>query len=412
MTSRERMLAAIAGETPDHVPLYCWAFGFTAPAHLRWRRRGREVSHWYTMRLEHIHALPQPWSLEDDFARVRAWLSLGVDDVLDVSVPWAFHREVRVRDWVEPPTSSEPHPRLHRRYETPAGPLDHVVRATGEDPGPGWVVQPDHVALFEDFNIPRGVRHALTAEEDLPRLAYLLGGPDDAQVGGFREQMEQVGRFAREQGVLTQAWTAFGMDGIVWLMGVEGAVLAAVQEPRLFEEAVRLMAEFDRRRTEVALAAGGVDMVVQRGWYSSTDFWSPALFRRYVLPHLRQLVDITHQAGAEFAYVMTTGLEAMADLLGEVGIDLLYFVDPVQDRVDLDTIRARIGGRFALAGGVNSGVTLASGDEQQVRGAVRRALQALGPAGFVLSPVDALFPDTPCESVKSMIDEWRRCQAC
>jgi len=31
--------------------------------------------------------LPQTWTLEDDFKRVLAWLSLGIDDVLDVSVP-------------------------------------------------------------------------------------------------------------------------------------------------------------------------------------------------------------------------------------------------------------------------------------------------------------------------------------
>jgi len=37
------------------------------------------------MRLDHIHTLPQPWDVSQDFKRVEAWLSLGIDDVLDVS---------------------------------------------------------------------------------------------------------------------------------------------------------------------------------------------------------------------------------------------------------------------------------------------------------------------------------------
>lgn len=407
MTSRERMLTAIAGERPDHVPLYSWVFGFLAPEHLRWQQDGRDVPYWYTMRMEHLHTLPQPWDVTQDFRRVERWLELGVDDVLDVSVPWSSDPRVTVSDWVEPPTAAEPCPLLHRHYETPAGPLDHVVRDTGEKPEPGWVVQPGHVALIEDYNIPRGVRHALTDPDDLPKVAYLFQGPTDVQIRALEERMALVRRFADARGVLVQAWPAFGMDGIIWLMGVERAILAAVQEPEFFAEAIGLVAAVDRKRTEAALAVGGVDMVVQRGWYSSTDFWSPALFRRFVLPHLKGLVDLVHQAGVRFGYVMTTGIMEMMDLLAEAGIDLLYYVDPVQGHVDMRQAKAKLAGRFALAGGVNCGVTLTSGSEADVRLAVEEALATLGPAGFILSPVDALFPDTPWANVAAMIDAWR-----
>ncbi|MHB0876059.1 MAG: uroporphyrinogen decarboxylase family protein [Anaerolineae bacterium] len=407
MTSKERMLAAIAGDKPDHVPLYSWTFGFRAPEHLRWQAAGRDVPYWYSMRLEHIHTLPQPWDVEQDFRRVDRWLGLGVDDVIDVSVPWSVDPRVTVQDWVEPPSADEPCPLLHRRYDTPAGVLDHVVRDTGEAAEPGWVVQPEHVALIEDYNIPRAVRHALVGPEDLPKLRYLLQGPTEAQTQALHERMALVRPFAADRGVLVQAWTAFGMDGLIWLMGVERAVLAALQEPEFFADAVTLMADADCKRTEAALAVGGIDMVVQRGWYSSTDFWSPALFRRFVLPHLKRLADTAHQAGARFGYVMTTGLMEMMDALAEAGIDLLYFVDPVQDRVDLRLAKERLAGRFALAGGLNSGVTLTSGSEADVRLAVQEALTTLGPSGFVLSPVDALFPDTPWANVAAMIDAWK-----
>ena len=39
---------------------------------------------------------------------------------------------------------------------------------------------------------------------------------------------------------------------------------------------------------------------------------------------------------------------------------------------------------------------------------LRAAMRTLGPGGgFILAPVDALFPDTPWPSVEAMIAAWR-----
>ena len=67
------------------------------------------------------------------------------------------------------------------------------------------------------------------------------------------------------------------------------------------------------------LDVGGVDLAIQRGWYSSTEFWSPRLFRRFLLPHLQAMAALVHGAGARFAYTMTTGVLPLADLLLEAG---------------------------------------------------------------------------------------------
>jgi len=360
------------------------------------------------MRLEHIHTLPQLWDVEQDFLRVDRWLSMGLDDVLEVSAPWSVHPDVKVRDWKEPPTSSEPYNLLCREYETPAGVLKHVVRETEENQGTGWVIQPEQPELFEDFNIPRGVEYAVSSPADIKKLRYLLCEPTKEQTTAFKERMAKVREFAEKRGVLVQGWSAFGMDGIVWLCGAEGAVIMAMENPSAFLELVDVMCDFDKLRTEMMLSIGGVDMVVQRGWYSSTDFWSPALFRRFVLPHLKELVTMAHQAGALFAYVMTTGLMSLLDELKEANIDVLYFVDPVQDDVDMDVLKQRVDGAFAIAGGVNSGITLGRGTPDEIREAVHSAIQTLAPdGGFILSPVDALFPDTPWGSVQTMIDAWR-----
>ena len=201
------------------------------------------------------------------------------------------------------------------------------------------------------------------------------------------------------------------MDAVAWLCGVERAVLAAMTEPDFFEDLLDVIDGFDRRRTEMMLDVGGVDMVVARGWYSATDFWSPALFRKFLAPRLRRLAELAHQAGAPFAYVMTTGALAMADELLASQIDLLYYVDPVQEKADLAIVKYKFSNRLAVAGGISSAVTLHSGSREEIRQAVQTAVGKLGPTGFILAPVDALFPDTPWSSVEAMIEAWREARA-
>jgi hypothetical protein len=113
--------------------------------------------------------------------------------VLDVSVPWSVDPNVTYRDHLEPVGEMDRLPVLVRDYETPSGPLRHAVRQTGEDPGPGWVVQPDHV----------------------PMIRYLYAPPAGSARRWFDERMEKVKAFADQHGVAVQAWSGFGTDGVV-----------------------------------------------------------------------------------------------------------------------------------------------------------------------------------------------------
>ncbi|MBI3986758.1 MAG: hypothetical protein HY343_07555 [Lentisphaerae bacterium] len=409
MNSRERILAALEGRAADHVPLTTWCFGFPAPPGLEWAVAGRPRPYWYTLRLEHLHTLPHPWTLDDDFRRVLAWRSLGVDDWLDVSVPWSRDAEVVCRDSEEPAGVMDPrYPVMIRDYETPSGALRHAVCRTGEPPGPGWVIQPDHVPLIEDYNIPRGVKHLVAGPEDVPKLKHLYRPPDAAARAWFETRMAKVKAFADREGAPVQAWAGFGMDAVVWFAGTQGAILLALDAPGAFGELMDVITETDVARVELAAATPGVDLICERGWYSSTDFWSPALFDRFVAPHVRTLARAAHARGKKFGYVMTTGVETLGTRLAEAGVDVLYFVDPVQDRCDLARVRETLGGRMTLVGGVNA-LSLATPDRVRIESEVRAALDTLGPTRrFILHPVDAIFPDTPWAGVELLIAAWRK----
>lgn len=406
LTSRERLLAAWSGEPAEYVPLCAWCFGVQPPGHVRWQRDGQDVPYWYSLRMEHIHTLPQPWRIEDDFQRVLAWRSLGVDDVIDVSVPWSVDADVTWDDSIAPAGEMDASPVFIRDYRTPSGDLRHAVRQTGEYPGAGWVIQPDHVPLFEDYNIPRGIKHAVGGPADVPVVRHLYTPPDAAARMWFADRMERVKAFADEQGVPVQAWSGFGMDGVVWLTGVEGAIMLAMDDPLVFGDLVETVFRADLARTELAAATPGVDMVVARGWYSSTDFWSPRLFERFVYPYIEALAEAAHRHGKRFGYTMTTGVQRLGARLADAGVDVLYFVDPVQDALPLETARDLLGNRMTLVGGTNA-LTLASGDAERIRAEVQRAVRVLGPTNrFILQPVDGLFPDTPWGGIEAMVEAW------
>ena len=84
------VIKEIEGKDVDHLPLTTWVLGFEPPEELKWSTNGNKIDYWYTGRQDHYHYFPYPWSVEDDFKRVDAWLNLGIDDILEVSVPNDF----------------------------------------------------------------------------------------------------------------------------------------------------------------------------------------------------------------------------------------------------------------------------------------------------------------------------------
>jgi len=318
-------------------------------------------------------------------------------------VPWSVDPEIT---WQDSHADGPGGRVLTREYRTPSGTLQHVVRRTS-DPGPGWVIQPDYVPLLEDLNIPRAVKHAVTRPSDVPIVGHLYRSPDTSARREFAARMHQVQQFADEHGIAVQAWSAFGMDAVVWMAGPEGAVLMAMDDPHALGALVETVARTDLGRTELAASTPGVDLIVERGWYSSTDFWSPRLFDSLVYPHVRELASLAHSYGKKFAYVMSTGVEQLGPRLVDAGVDVIYFLDPIQDRLSPERARDLFLGRVTLVGGTNA-LTLASGDRGRIRDEVRHSIQALGPTNrFILHPVDALYPDTPWEGIEQLIDAWQ-----
>ena len=157
------------------------------------------------------------------------------------------------------------------------------------------------------------------------------------------------------------------------------------------------------------MLAVGVDLFVRRGWYEGTDFWSPPMYERFVLPALRREVEIAHATGTKFGYISTSGTMGILPMLLDAGVDVIIGVDPLEGvGSDMRAMRALVGDRMALWGGVNAFVTVEMGSDEEIRAAVRAALEELGPVGTILSPVDNIRDesDDALRRVEVFLDEW------
>ncbi|HOB76338.1 MAG TPA: uroporphyrinogen decarboxylase family protein [Phycisphaerae bacterium] len=195
-----------------------------------------------------------------------------------------------------------------------------------------------------------------------------------------------------------------------WLLaGMHPLLETMVDQPSRVEELFARIGDF-----ETALARRYLDLGVEAAWIAddygmnSGLMFSPDMWRRFVRPHLKRLVDLYHQAGALVILHSCGNIAALIDDFLELGIDVL---DPLQPTCnDLERIRAQTAGRICLCGGVESAALL-SGDARRTLAATwQRIEQLAGQGGYIVGPDDEW--EFPPETHAAMLNavEYRRKQ--
>lgn len=382
LSSRERLLRALDRKPVDRIP--CCFISFTA---LR-RRLG-----------------------EDLFELAKAERRMGLDAMLFIpsagrprrpdhpdlrGLPVRFDPRVRTIERREGDV-------LHKTYETPDGPLTTSVRLTEDWP------HGDHIPFVDDFQVPRMIKPLVAGPEDLPALRHLLASPTEEDIARFAEEARRARAFAEEHDLLLAGGWGVGLDMAHWLCGMQDLMVHTMLRPAFVIELLDRIHAWNLRRMEVVLSAP-VDLFIRRAWYEGCDFVTPKFYRQAVLPRLRAEADLAHRHGARLGILCTSGLNPMLDFYLEAGIDALIGIDPVQGtHTDMALIRRKLGGRVCLWGGVSGAVTVERGTEAEIHAAVRRAIETLGPDGFILSPVDNITVDAPrtWENLEIFIRAWR-----
>ncbi len=381
MSSRQRMLAAIEAREVDCVPC---SFMIFAALRSRCETDEEFVRRQVEMGL-------------DPVVPIATWASTRGQEHRDLpGIPMRYPPEVEVRRWRE--ERDDGPDILHKEYVTPDGTLKTEVLATEDWP------YPDHVPLCDDYLVPRAKKFPIEGPEDLAALRHLLAPPQPEALAFFRENAARARALAEELELIVTGGMGVAMDAMGWLCGMQEGIFHALDRPEMIDELARIIHEWNLARMREVLATG-VDIFVQRAWYEGTDFWSPPMYQRFILPYLREAVALAHDAGAKFAYINTSGTMGILDYLLEAGVDVLIGVDPVEGMsTDMQAMRERTGERMALGGGVNGFVTVEMGEDEEIRDAVREAIATLGPRGFILSPVDNIRDES--EQTRRRVDTF------
>ena len=374
LSSRERMLLAIDHKEADHVPLVFNLLDWNPPSHLQFGNR---------------------------FERVEKFLAFGLDDTIAVSPPSRYHPDVSVRTWREV-KSDERYPLLFKEYETPEGTIRQIVQQTEDWP------HGDDVELISDFNIPRSKRFPVEEQADLDKLPYLFFPPSAGQLKDFREHVRMARRFAQDHQVIVEGHCGGFGDYAAWLMGITNLLMATVYRPDFVHQLLDILLEWEMRSIEILLDCDAADVIIHRGWYECADFWPPPSYREFIAPRLARKIQLVHQAGIKFGYIMSMGVMPLLDVFRELDFDLLIHVDPIQGKMDLPRLKREIGERICFLGGVNSGITMVQGSKDDIEEAVTYAISTLAPGGgLILEPADCLSSDITWDNVLTLIERWR-----
>lgn len=383
LTSRQRLLRAIGCQDVDYIPCSFMSFAI-----LRKRKN------------------------EDWYAVARQEKDMGLDPMLFIplasraarkehpdlrGLPVRLGSQVKILEWKDGDL-------LLKEYITPAGKLATRVRLSEDWP------HGDHIPFLDDYQVPRAEEPLVKSAQDLPALAYLLTSPSQEDIEAFHREAEEARLFAEEEGILLAGGWGVGMDMANWLCGMQSLMMLSLDQPDFVDDLLETIHQWNLQRMEVVLSAP-VDLFIRRAWYEGCDFITPRFFRQSILPRLEREIDLAHEHGAKFGYICSSGTKPLLDLYVASGIDVLLGVDPIQGtHTDMPLMKAKLGGKACLWGGVSAAVTVERGSEAEVRQAVRLALDTLGPQGFVLSPIDNLTVDEPrtWENINTFIDEWQK----
>jgi len=394
VSSRERLLEAIGGGTPDHVPCSFMLF-FNL-----YERCGT-----YT-----------------EF--VERQLEMGLDPFVHVGqLNHTLHQygcldpRVEVKEWVEQEAGDKV---FCRRLETPAGPLTGRIRQRD-----GWPSEQDF-PLMKDWLVGRAEEVLVKPEADLEKLPFLFGPIKDRDVAVLREEAAEASRVAARHGLLqVGGWKGsvsprlqvdpgvMGADAMAWLSGFESVMILSLTRPELIREYARIIHEWNLKQIQVYLEVTEAELIVRRGWYETTEFWTPETYRRVIAPTLEREVELVHQAGRKFGYIITSAFLPLLDDILAAGVDVLIGLDPKEGKgTDLREVKRRFreAGR-CLWGGVSGPLSVETCGPGETEAAVREAISILGEGGgFVLSPVDNVREDTEnaWKNTEVLIETWKR----
>jgi uroporphyrinogen decarboxylase len=219
----------------------------------------------------------------------------------------------------------------------------------------------------------------------------------------------------RRYAILGGDWSPFWHD-LIDLLGMETLYLKLYDEPEtvdaILQHVVDYYAAVSRRIFDAAADVIDVFFIGNDFGGQTGPLLGPAQFERFMLPHLRRLIDLGHQYRLKVQLHCCGGFEPLIPAMVAAGLDGLHAVQPCCGGMDLATLKARYGRQVLFNGAIDSHHVLIDGTPESVRQRTREVLAIMAPGGGYVAGAshDYILEETPVENVVSMFDTvaaWR-----
>lgn len=255
----------------------------------------------------------------------------------------------------------------------------------------------------EATGIPYRVDGPIKAPADLD--AYRA--PDPHADHRLLTLAEAVRRFGGRRAIVFLSHDAFEFS--CYLYGMDRLLLAYVTEPQVAHRLARIVTDYKKRVCERA-AALGADVLLTGDDYANrkAPIMSPAHFREFCLPYLKEMVDTAHRLRKPFIKHTDGHLWPILDDLVGAGIDALDPIEPIAG-MDIGEVKARYGRRIALCGNVDCGELLSRGTPDDVVEAVKETIAKASPGGgHILASSNSIHPAVKPANYRAMVEAARR----
>jgi uroporphyrinogen decarboxylase len=248
---------------------------------------------------------------------------------------------------------------------------------------------------------------AIKAEADLDHFVL----PDPDRPDRFAEMEKGVKRFKGDKAVIAAVLDPFRIL-TNYLRGEAELFRDMIRNPDMVERMSQMARSYTRRYLQNCIEVG-VDIILNAGDYAVTQapFVSRGLTERFLIPGLKQSVDLAHGQGLPCLEHSDGNLMPIVDLMVATGIDGLHPIDPIAG-MDLGDMKARYGDSVCLMGNVDCGNLLSFGTREEVSKAVQDCLRKAGKGGGYICMSSntihgAVNPENYVEMIKAIREYGR-----
>lgn len=224
--------------------------------------------------------------------------------------------------------------------------------------------------------------------------------------------LQQALQYNERYAILGGEWSPFWHDAID-LLGMENLVLKMYDQPKVVDALLTHIVDYyvEVSRLTFDTAAKAIDI-----FFIGNDFGTQvgpimgeATFRRFMLPHLKRLVDLGHDYGLLVLLHCCGGFAPLLPALIEIGLDGLQALQPACTGMDPETLKSSYGTQITFMGCIDTQHVLIEGTPQLTREQTRQVLEVMKPGGGYIASAshDYLLPETPVENVLAMFEAIR-----